>query len=193
MRWWWCLFSCWVVSNSLRLHGLQHARPCFPVLQHLPSLCQLLSIELLLPSNHLTLCCPLLLAGSFVFSSSRFSGVPSISVSLVLVIKKWLCIIDWIWHWLEFKLFSFVGYLWWFSLIYYYENRWISLFSFIFFLFQIRFPFTLLQNIEQSSLCCISRSLLIICFKQQCVRVHPKLPVYPSTHSLPPGDPEFVL
>ena len=61
MRWWWWLFSRSVVSTSLRPRGLLHARPGFPVLRHLPGLLKLLSVELMMPSNHLILCCPLLL------------------------------------------------------------------------------------------------------------------------------------
>ena len=36
--------------------------PDFPVLHQLPSLLKLMSIELVMPSNHLILCCPLLLS-----------------------------------------------------------------------------------------------------------------------------------
>ena len=195
--WWWWWFSCSVVSTSLRPRGLQHARPGFPVLPHLPGLLKLLSVELMMPSNHVILCFPLLfLASSFVFSSSRFSGVPSISVCLVLFIEKWLCIVDWIWHWLEFKMFSFDRYLWWFSLIYYYENRWISLFSLFSILFQILFPFMLLQNIEQSSLCCtighcwLSVLNIAVC---TCPPQTPSLSLHPLPPSLPPGDLKFIL
>ena len=48
-----------VVSNSLRPHGLQHARPpCpSPTPGHLP---RLMSIESVMPSNHIILCRPLL-------------------------------------------------------------------------------------------------------------------------------------
>ena len=57
-------FICLVVSDSLRTPGLQHARlPC-------PSpdswsLLKLMSIELVMPSNHLILCHPLLLPSIF--------------------------------------------------------------------------------------------------------------------------------
>ena len=53
-------FSCSVMSDSLQLHGLQHTRlPClsFTVSQ---SVLKLMSIESLMSSNHLILCCPLL-------------------------------------------------------------------------------------------------------------------------------------
>ena len=57
------LFSCSIVSNSLQPHGLQHARlPC-PSLS--PSLLKFMSIESVMPSNHLILCCPLLLPSIF--------------------------------------------------------------------------------------------------------------------------------
>ena len=68
------LFSCSVVSDSLPSHGLQHTRlPC-------PSpspgvLLKLIFTELMMPSNHLILCRPLLLclqsfpaSGSFLMS-----------------------------------------------------------------------------------------------------------------------------
>ena len=57
--WWWFLFSREVVSSSLQPHGLQHARlPCPSVCQ---SLLRLMSIELMMPSNHLIVCCPFIL------------------------------------------------------------------------------------------------------------------------------------
>ena len=65
-------FSHSVVSNSLQPHGLQHARPPCP----LPTprvYSKLMSIELVMPSNHLFLCHPLLPSSIFpsirVFSS----------------------------------------------------------------------------------------------------------------------------
>ena len=63
------LFSGLVVSDSLRPHELQHARLplSFTVSQ---SLLRLMSIESVMPSNHLILCCPLLLLPS-IFPSIR--------------------------------------------------------------------------------------------------------------------------
>ena len=62
------LFSHTVMSDSLRPHGLLHARlPCFTISQ---SLLKLMSIELVMPSNHLILCSPLLLPPS-IFPSIR--------------------------------------------------------------------------------------------------------------------------
>ena len=56
------------MPNSLQLHGLQHARlPCPSVSQ---TLLKPMSIESVMPSNHLILCRPLLLPPS-VFPSIR--------------------------------------------------------------------------------------------------------------------------
>ena len=55
----WLLFSRSVVSDSLRPHGLQHTR--LPCPSPSPRLCRLMSIESVMPSNHLILCHPLLL------------------------------------------------------------------------------------------------------------------------------------
>ena len=62
-------FSCSVMSDFLRPHELQHARPpCpSPAPRVYPNL---MSIESVMPSNHLILCPPLLLLPS-VFSSHR--------------------------------------------------------------------------------------------------------------------------
>ena len=60
------------MSDSLQPHGLQHARlPC-PLLK-------LMSMELVMSSNHLILCCPLLLLPSIfpsirVFPNDPFGG-----------------------------------------------------------------------------------------------------------------------
>ena len=60
------LFSHLVVSNPLRHSGPQNAR--------LPwSLHKLMSIELLMPSSHLILCCPLLLLPSIFPSTGVFT------------------------------------------------------------------------------------------------------------------------
>ena len=62
------LFSCSVVSNSLQPHGLQHARPSCP--SSTPRVYSVMSVESVMPSNHLILCCPLLLPPS-IFSNIR--------------------------------------------------------------------------------------------------------------------------
>ena len=67
------LSSCQVMSDSLQHHGLQHARlPCsFTISQ---SLLKLMSIESVMPSNHLILSCPLLLLPSICPSIRVFSN-----------------------------------------------------------------------------------------------------------------------
>ena len=61
-------FSCSVVSNSLWLHGLQHAR--LPCPSHVSwRLLKLMSIKSVMPSNQLILC-PFLLWQSFPASES---------------------------------------------------------------------------------------------------------------------------
>ena len=49
-------FSCSVMSDSLRRHGLHYTRPPLPVHYQLPEFTQLMSIESVMPSNHLILC-----------------------------------------------------------------------------------------------------------------------------------------
>ena len=57
---------CSVTQSCLTLwNSLYCSMPGFPVLQHLLSLLDLMSIELVMPSNHLILCCPLLLLSIF--------------------------------------------------------------------------------------------------------------------------------
>ena len=62
-------FSHSIVSDSLGPQGLQHTRLACPSLT--PGICSnSLSIELVVPSNHLILCCPLFLLSS-IFPSSK--------------------------------------------------------------------------------------------------------------------------
>ena len=64
------LFSRSVVSNSLQPHGQEDTRlPC-PILPCTLSWLKPMSIELVMPSNHLILCCPLLRLPS-IFPSIR--------------------------------------------------------------------------------------------------------------------------
>ena len=82
-------FSHSVVSSSLRLHALQHARFSCP--SPTPRACsELKSIELVMPSNHLILCCPLLLLPSV------FPRIRVFSNESVLLIR-----------WQKFWIFSF--------------------------------------------------------------------------------------
>ena len=54
--------------------------PGFPVLHYIQELLKLMSIELVMPSNHLILCCPLLLLPS-IFPSIRVSSVSQLFAS----------------------------------------------------------------------------------------------------------------
>ena len=82
-------FSLSVLSNSLGPHGPQHARlPC-PITNS-QSLLKLMSIESVMPFNHLFFCCPLLLLPS-IFPSIRVFSNESV-----------LCI-----RWPEYLSFSF--------------------------------------------------------------------------------------
>ena len=66
------VFSRSIMSDSLRSHGLQHIRfPCPSPTSR--SLLKLMSIELVMPSNHLILCHPLFLLPSIFPSISVFS------------------------------------------------------------------------------------------------------------------------
>ena len=66
-------FTCSVVSDSLQPHGLQHARlPCPSPTPRAHS--NSMSIVLVMLSNHLILCCPLLLPPSVFFSIKVFSN-----------------------------------------------------------------------------------------------------------------------
>ena len=62
---------CSVSQSCPTLYTLMDcSRPSFPVLHHLPQLAQLVTIEAVMPSNHLILCHPLLLLPS-IFPSIR--------------------------------------------------------------------------------------------------------------------------
>ena len=92
-------FSHLVVSNSLRPHGLQHAR--LPCPTNSQSLLKLMSIEWVMSSNHLILCCPLLLLpsifpgyGSFLMSQlfasdGHCTGVSASASVLTMNIQGW--------------------------------------------------------------------------------------------------------
>ena len=66
-------FSYSVVSDSLPPHGLQYARPSLSITNSW-SLHKFMSIELVMPSNHLILCHPLLLLPSIFPSMRVFSN-----------------------------------------------------------------------------------------------------------------------
>ena len=60
------------MSDFLQPHGLQHARP--PCHHQLPSSLRLMSIDLVMPSNHLILCHPFLLPPSIFPNIRIFSN-----------------------------------------------------------------------------------------------------------------------
>ena len=66
-------FSRSVVSDSLRPYGLQHVRPPLSITNS-RSLLKLMSIESVMPSNHLILCHPLLLMPSILPSIRVFAN-----------------------------------------------------------------------------------------------------------------------
>ena len=73
-------FSRSVVSDTLQLHGLQHATPpCpSPTPGVYSNLC--LSSQSVMPSNHLILCCPLLLSPSIFPSIRVFSNESALCI-----------------------------------------------------------------------------------------------------------------
>ena len=78
------------MSKSLRPHGLQHASPPCPVLSitNSRSLRKLKSITLVMPSNHLILCHPLIILPSIFPSIRVFSNE---SVLCIRWPKYWSC------------------------------------------------------------------------------------------------------
>ena len=66
------------MSDSLRPHELQHAR--FPCPSLSPSLLKLMSIESVVPFNHLILCCSLLLLSSIFPSIRIFSNESALHI-----------------------------------------------------------------------------------------------------------------
>ena len=79
-------FSCSVMSNSLRPHGLQHARPLCP--SPTPGTYAKSCPSSQWPSNHLILCCPLLLP-PLIFPSIRvFSNESTLCMRWP---KYWSC------------------------------------------------------------------------------------------------------
>ena len=83
------LFSRSVVSNSLRPQGLQ--RQAFLAFSISRSLLKLLSVESVMPSNHLILCRPLLL-------------LPSIFPSIRAFSNEWALCVRWAKYW-SFRFF----------------------------------------------------------------------------------------
>ena len=59
-------FSSVTQSGLILCDPMDHSTPGFPVLHHLLELLKLMSNESVMPSNHLILCCPLLLPSVFL-------------------------------------------------------------------------------------------------------------------------------
>ena len=72
-------FSCSVMPNSLQPHGQQHARPPRPS-PCPPCPTKPMSIELVVPSNHLILCHPLLLLPAIFPSIRVFSNESALRI-----------------------------------------------------------------------------------------------------------------
>ena len=95
------LFSCSVVSNSL----WRQASLSFTISG---SLLKLMSIELVMPSNHLILCCPLFLLPSILPSIRVFSNESALGIRWPKYWKlqvqhqsfQWLFRVDFLWDWL---------------------------------------------------------------------------------------------
>ena len=69
---WLLLFSCQIVSDSLQPYGLQWQASLSLTISH--SLPKFMSIESVMPFNHLILCCPLLLLPSIYPGIRVFSN-----------------------------------------------------------------------------------------------------------------------
>ena len=75
------IFCCSVVSDSLQSHGLQHARLPSLSFSISWSLLKLRSVELVMPSNSLILCNPLLLLPSIFPNIRAFSNEAALPFS----------------------------------------------------------------------------------------------------------------
>ena len=96
-------FSCSVMSDSLRPYRLQHAQASLSIMNS-QSLLKLMSIELMMQSNHLILCRPRLLLPSvfpsirvfpvrqFFASSGQSIGVSALTSVLPMNIQDWLLV-----------------------------------------------------------------------------------------------------
>jgi len=77
------VFLCCCSVDKLHLtlcDPMDCSMPGFPVFHYLPSLLRLMSIESVMPSNHLILCCPLLLLPSMFPSVRVFSNVLALCI-----------------------------------------------------------------------------------------------------------------
>jgi len=72
----WC---CVITQLCLTCNTMDCSTPGFPVFHH-PSVCSNTSIELVMPSSHLVLCCPLLLLPSIFPSIRVFSNESALCI-----------------------------------------------------------------------------------------------------------------
>ena len=94
------------MSDSLQPHGLQN--PGFPVLNTSRSLLKLMSIESVMPSNHLILFCPLPLLPAIFLSVRVFANLLSPSPQATKILKpqlqhqsfQWIFRVDFLQDWL---------------------------------------------------------------------------------------------
>ena len=68
------------MSDSLQPHGLNATRQAFLSITNSQNLLKLMSIELVMPSNHLILCCPLPLPPSIISRIRVFSNEPVLRI-----------------------------------------------------------------------------------------------------------------
>ena len=91
---------CSVAQSCLTLcDPMDDSRPGFPVLHHFQGLPNFMSIESMIPSNHLILCCPLLLLPSIFPSITVFSNESALHI-----------------RWPKYWSFSFISFIiihWW--------------------------------------------------------------------------------
>ena len=81
--------DCSIAQSCPTLHDpVDYRMPGFPVLTISQNLLKFMSIESVIPSNHLILCCPLLLLPS-VFSSIRVFSNESVLLADSLPIEQW--------------------------------------------------------------------------------------------------------
>ena len=99
-------FSRSVVSDSLWLHGLQHTQASLSITNSW-SLLKLMFITSVMPSNHLTLSCPLLLPlnlsqhqGLFQWGSSSHHLAQVLEFQVQLQSFQWIFRTDFLYDWL---------------------------------------------------------------------------------------------
>ena len=80
LPWATCSFSSVTQSCLTICNPMDYSMPGFPVHHQLPELLKLMSIESVMPSNHLILCCPFLLPPSIFRSIRVFSNESALRI-----------------------------------------------------------------------------------------------------------------